>query len=146
VNAAEKVKVEVSAESDRKAVTAAVEAFGAALNRGDYAAAVEMMTGDAVYWPDASPEIGKADSLAAYDRLAAYRVKASFPIKEILVSGDLALVIAHEYFRLEPKAGGAAIEINGRRAFSVWQRQADGRWKSSRGMTNWPAPQTPPTR
>lgn len=128
-------------EADRKDVADAVEAFGAALNRGDYSAAVDMMTDDAVYWPDAAAEIGKADALAAYDRLAGYRVRASFPIKEILLSGDLALVVAHEYFRLEPRAGGDPIEINGRRAFSVWQRQADGRWKNSRGMTNWPSPQ-----
>ena len=134
----------MSAETDRKAVAAAMDAFAAALNRGDFEGAVGMMTDDARYWPDASPEMsGKASALAAYARLEPYRVHAAFSTEEILVGGDLALAIGREHFRLEPKAGGDALTIDGRRGYSVWRRQPDGSWKNCRGMTNWDAPRPP---
>jgi len=128
------------AESDETAVAAAIVAFGEALNRGDYGAAVDMMTDDARFWPVDSPEMaGKARAREAYAGLARFRLHARFDVDEILVSGDLAVVLAFENFRLEPKDGGPAVEIVNRRAFSIWRRE-EGRWKSARGMTNWAAP------
>ena len=124
----------------REEVTAAIDAFSRALNAADYEAAVEMMTDDARFWPVDSPEMaGKARARAAYAALAGYRVQARFDVDEILVSGDLAVVLALENFRLEPKSGGAPLEIRNRRAFSIWRRDG-GVWKSARGMTNWAAP------
>ena len=129
-------------ESDEAAVAAAIVAFGEALNRGDYHAAVDMMTDDARFWPVDSPEMaGKARAREAYAALARFRLHARFDVDEILVSGDLAVVLAFENFRLVPKDGSPPVEIAKRRAFSVWRRE-EGRWKSARGMTNWPAPQT----
>lgn len=134
----------MSAESDRRAVADAIEGLAAALNRADYDAAVAMMSDDAVFWPDAAPEMaGKAAARAAYDRLAGYRLTASFSIAEILVSGDLALARGFEHFRVEPPGEGEPVEIDGRRGFSVWRRETDGSWKNIRGMTNWPAPRAP---
>lgn len=128
-------------------VASAIDAFAAALNRGDWAAAVELMTDDARYWPDASPEMsGRRAALDAYARLDGFRTHARFETDEILVGGDLALAIGREYFRLEPRAGGEAVTIDGRRAFSVWRRQADGSWRNSHGMTNWPSPRPPAPR
>lgn len=123
------------------AVRAAIVAFGQALERGDFAGAVEMLSEDAVFWSDAAPETrGKEPIRAAFARLAGFTVRARFDVEEVLVGGDLALVRGIEFFRLEPKAGGEAVVVDGRRAFSVWQRAADGVWRNTRGMTNWPAP------
>ncbi len=134
--------------NDRRAIAGAVQAFGDALNRQDFAAALALVTDDAVFWPDAAPETRGKDSMAAaYERLAGFVMHASFDIEEILQSGDVALVRGIEHFRLEPRAGGEAIVLDGRRAFSVWQRQSDGSWKNTRGMTNWAAPRpAPPAR
>lgn len=130
----------MSVSSDRDAVVAAMQAFSEALNRGDYAAVLEMIRPDSVFWPDAAPEIrGREPIRAAYDRLAPFQMKASFELEEVVVSGELALVRFFEHFRLEPRAGGDAITIDGRRAFSIWQRSPDGRWLNTHGMTNWPA-------
>ncbi|MEO8502611.1 MAG: nuclear transport factor 2 family protein [Acidobacteriota bacterium] len=129
--------------TDRDALRAAFEAFGEALNRGDYEAVVSMIAEDAAFWPDAAPATrGREPIRAAYERLAGYTLRASFDIEEIVVSGDLGLVRGFEHFRLEPRAGGEAITIEGRRAFSVWQRNRDGLWKNTHGMTNWAASQT----
>ena len=129
------------AGTSREEVAAAIQAFSRALNAGDYDAVVAMMTDDARFWPVDSPEMkGKARAREAYAALSGYRLQASFDVDEILVGGDLAVVLAFENFRLEPKGGGAPVEIRKRRAFSIWRREA-GVWKSARGMTNWPAPQ-----
>jgi len=126
---------------DRQEIVAAIDAFTRALNSADYEAVVAMMTDDARFWPVDSPEMaGKERARAAYAALEGYRVEARFDVDEVLVSGDLAVVLALENFRLEPKSGGKPIEIRNRRAFSVWRRDG-GVWKSARGMTNWAAPQ-----
>ncbi len=131
-------------ETDREAIVRTIRAFADALNRADYAAAVAMMTDDAVFWSaDAEATTGKAPIVAAYERLAPYRLTASFDVEEILVGGDLAVMRGYENFRLEPKAGGDAIELKGRRAFSFLRRQTGGSWKFARGMTNWSSPQRP---
>jgi uncharacterized protein (TIGR02246 family) len=125
----------------REEVVAAIDAFSRALNAADYEGVVGMMTDDARFWPVDSAEMaGKERARAAYAALEGFRVHARFDVDEVLVSGDLAVVLALEYFRLEPKGGGAPLEIRGRRAFSVWRRDG-GVWKSARGMTNWAAPQ-----
>ena len=132
---------EGSVSKSREEVAAAIDAFGRALNAADYEAVVGMMTDDARFWPVDSPEMaGKARARAAYAALEGFRLHARFDVDEILVSGDLAVVLALETFRLEPRSGGTPIEIRNRRAFSVWRRDG-GVWKSARGMTNWPAPQ-----
>lgn len=134
--------MEEDALKSRDEVATAIDAFSRALNNGDYDAVVAMMTDDARFWPVDSPEMkGKARAREAYAALSGYRLQASFDVDEILVGGDLAVVLALENFRLEPKAGGAPVEIGKRRAFSIWRREA-GVWKSARGMTNWAAPQT----
>ena len=132
-----------AAPSDAKSrdeVVAAIDAFTRALNGADDEGVVGMMTDDARFWPVDSPEMaGKERARAAYAALEGYRVHARFDVDEVLVSGNLAVVLALENFRLEPKSGGSPIEIRGRRAFSVWRREG-GVWKSARGMTNWAAP------
>ena len=133
--------MEEDAKKSRDEVAAAIDAFSRALNSGDYDAVVAMMTDDARFWPVDSPEMkGKARAREAYAALSGYRLQASFDVDEILVGGDLAVVLAFENFRLEPKGGGAPVEIRNRRAFSIWRREG-GVWKSARGMTNWAAPQ-----
>jgi uncharacterized protein (TIGR02246 family) len=127
-------------KESREEVAAAIDAFTRALNAGDYDGVVAMMTDDARFWPVDSPEMkGKARAREAYAALSGYRLQASFDVDEILVEGDLAVVLAFENFHLEPKGGGAPVEIRKRRAFSIWRRE-EGVWKSARGMTNWAAP------
>lgn len=124
----------------REEVLAAIDAFSRALNAADYDAVVGMMTDDARFWPADSPEMaGRTQAREAYAALGGYRIEARFDVDEILVSGDLAVALAFENFRLVPKNGGAPIEIRNRRAFSIWRRD-EGVWKSARGMTNWAAP------
>ena len=132
----------VSVEAEERAVRAALAAFIAAVNRQDFAAVVEMVTDDAVFWTADYPALEGRDAVrAAYAGLAAYRVHQEFRLEELHVSGDWAFARGYEDFTLEPKDGkGERLEMKGRRAISILRRQSDGSWKTARGMTNFDTP------
>jgi len=132
----------VTTASEEDAVRRALAAFLDAVNRADYAAVIEMITDDAVFWTaDAPATRGKAALEAAYDGLAAYTVHQDFEIEELQVCGDWAFVRGYESFTLDPRDGkGQRLEIKRRRAISILRRQPDGSWKTARGMTNYDAP------
>ena len=132
-----------SMPEEEEAVRAALQAFGDAVNRGDYDAVLDMITDDAVFWTANYPEMkGKAALQAAYDGLSAYRVHQDFEVEEIQVCGDWAFARGYENFTLDPKSGqGPRLEIKRRRAISILRRQPDGAWKTARGMTNYDSPQ-----
>ena len=65
----------VSVENEERAVRAALAAFLDAVNRQDFAAVVDMLTDDAVFWTADYPALeGKAAVRAAYAALTGYRV------------------------------------------------------------------------
>lgn len=133
----------MSVQSDEASVRAALKSFTEAVSRGDYAAVLEMISDDAVFWTANYPEMkGKAALKAAYDGLAAYRVHQELEIEELQVCGEWAFVRGYENFTLDPKDGkGQRLDIKRRRAISILRRQPDGTWKTARGMTNSDAPQ-----
>jgi uncharacterized protein (TIGR02246 family) len=133
----------MSVPKDEASVRAALKAFADAVSREDYAAVLDMITDDAVFWTANYPEMkGKAALKAAYEGLAAYRVHQEFEIEELQVCGEWAFVRGYENFTLDPKDGkGQRLEIKHRRAISILRRQPDGAWKTARGMTNYDAPQ-----
>jgi uncharacterized protein (TIGR02246 family) len=136
-------EVAVAIGTEEQAVARTLKAFGDAVSREDYAAVLDMITDDAVFWTANYPAIqGKAALKAAYDGLAAYRVHQDFEIEELQVCGEWAFVRGYENFTLDPKDGkGPRVEIKRRRAISILRRQQDGTWKTARGMTNYDAPQ-----
>ena len=146
--AANSKEVAVSVETDERAVRAALAAFLDAVNRQDFAAVVDMVTEDAVFWTADYPAIEGRDALrAAYSRLGDYRVHQEFRLEELHVSGDWAFARGYEDFVLEPKDGkGERLEMKGRRAISILRRQSDGSWKTARGMTNFDSTSRPTPR
>ena len=132
--------------SEEESVRRTLKALTDAVSRGDYAAVLDGITDDAVFWTANAPAIeGKAALKAAYDGLCAYRIRQDFEIEELQICGEWAFVRGYESFALDPKDGkGQRLEIKRRRAISILRRQADGAWKTARGMTNYDAPQPPP--
>jgi uncharacterized protein (TIGR02246 family) len=133
---------------EEDAIRKTLKAFTDAVSREDYAAVLDMITDDAVFWTANYPALkGKAAMKAAYDGLAAYRVHQEFDVEEIQVCGEWAFVRGYENFTLDPKdLNGKRLEIKGRRAISILRRQPDGSWKTARGMTNYDSPQPAPTQ
>ena len=135
----------VTLEKDERAVRAALAAFTDAVNRQDFAAVVDMVTDDAVFWTADAPALeGKAALRAAYAGLAAYRMHLAFRVAELQVCGDWAFARGYEDITLEPKEGkGERLEVKGRRAISILRRESDGSWKTARGMTNFDSASRP---
>ena len=134
-----------SAAREEESVRQALRAFTDAVSREDYAAVLERVTDDAVFWTADAPAIqGKEALRAAYAGLAPYRVRQEFEIEELQVCGEWAFVRGYESFTLDPKDGKSPrLEIKRRRAISILRRQPDGTWKTARGMTNYDAPRPP---
>ena len=135
----------MSVEADERAVRAAIGSFLDAVNRQDFEAVLAMVTDDAVFWTADAPALeGKAAIRAAYAGLAPYHFHQEFRIEELQVCGEWAFVRGYEDFVLEPKDGkGSRLEMKGRRAISILRRDADGVWKTARGMTNFDSPMRP---
>ncbi len=136
----------MSISSEEEAVRRTLKAFTDAVSRGDYAAVLDGITDDAVFWTANAPAIeGKAALKAAYEGLSGYQIRQEFEIEELQLCGEWAFVRGYDSFTLDPKDGkGQRLEIKRRRALSILRRQPDGAWKTARGMTNYDAPQPPP--
>lgn len=135
-------EVAVSVQKDEESIRKTLKAFAEAVSCQDYAAVLDMITDDAIFWTANYLAIeGKAALKAAYEGLAAYKVHQEFEVEELQVCGDWAFVRGYESFTLDPKDGrGERVEIKRRRAISIFRRQPDGSWKTARGMTNYDAP------
>src|SRR5262245_31313650 len=141
-------EVAMPVETDERGVRAAIESLLEAVNRQDFEAVLDMVTDDAVFWTADAPAIeGKAALRAAYAGLTPYRVHQEFRLEELQMCGEWAFVRGYEDFVLEPKDGRVnRLEMKGRRAFSILRRDADGVWKTARGMTNFDSPNRPGSR
>lgn len=96
----------------------------------------ELVTDDYEAWSHAAAPLQGPDAVvAAMDvALRQYRIAQSFHPVEAVIVGDWAFERGIEKVRLTPHAGGAEHLIE-RRAFLVYRRGADGRWRFARGIT-----------
>ena len=110
-----------------------------ALRRGDARAAAALVTPDAEFWThDAPPTRGRDALVAAFDGVfAAYEMDQEFTVEETIACGEWTLLRGMERNVLTEKKSGKRTEIR-QRAFSVLHRDADGRWRFARGITNRP--------
>ena len=123
----------VSAQEDAQAEEAVRNAFGqlmTAIDEGDMGTIRSLYSDDAVRIP---PGEEVKDDLATFlsemeTTLSENEVSAEAQIRELHVSGSLAIVFATYQDRLTPKVGGETQEEAGRWA-SVWLRGEDGRWR-----------------
>ena len=122
-------------ETERAAVSAAMDAYVASHRTNDAAAIMGFWTGDALYMAVGTPTIrGHAalDSLVR-SNLAAMRVTdITVRVDETTVDGDLAVQVGTYSETLQPTQGAAQV-ASGRFLF-VWRRQADGSWKIAQGV------------
>jgi uncharacterized protein (TIGR02246 family) len=122
-------------ETDRAAVSAAMDAYITAHRTNDAAAILGFWTSDGVAMFVGMPTIRGQVALDSLFRsyLAAMRI-TDFTVRtdETTVEGDLAVQLGTFSETLQPRQGAAQV-VRGRFLF-VWRRQADGTWKIARGM------------
>jgi len=120
-----------SAGQAEAAIRDALAAWERAFNAGDADKVCGLFAGELRYDYRGHPERGFDDICALLqrslsDRTTQYRY--SHAIKEILVSGDLAVVRLIWTLEVKP-AGGATATISQEPGMDIFRRQADGSWK-----------------
>ena len=134
-------------DADRTAIRAVIDSFTTAVKNGNFAAAASYYSEDGVIMPPNAPAVeGRAGIQNNFEMLG--RVGAfSQPIVEIEGVGDLAYARLNFDLTLTPPNTTAPMNDKGK-VLIVMRKQADGKWRTTRGMFNsdLPMPGSPPTK
>lgn len=124
-------------DAARTAIAELHAAWVRAIEEGDAAALGDLVTEDYEVWANgALPLTGRVAVRAAMaGALERYAVAPAFDSQELIVAGDWAFERGIERMRVTPKTGGD-VQERAQRALFVMRRDADGRWRYARGMTN----------
>lgn len=119
-----------------KAIRDALTRWTADFNARDASRICDLFAPDLRYDFRGTPERDYAAMCSALQRALGDRSKTliySFDIKEIIVSGDMAIVRLVWTSKLSPSGSGPAIETR-EPGLDVFRRQPDGQWRISRYM------------
>ena len=134
-------------DADRTAIRAAVDSFTSAVKAGDYAAAASWYTVDAVFMAPNAPAVeGRPaiqKTLESFGKVSAF----SQPVVEVDGEGDLSYARVNFDLTLTPPNATAPMTDKGK-VLIVMRKEADGKWRTSRGIFNsdLPMPGAPPSK
>lgn len=113
------------------------EEWKAAGRRGDAEAMAALVTEDAEFWSHGQPAMrGRELVLQSFRGVFAdYEVSQEWETLERITFGDWTLDRGIERNVVIKKSDGTRIEGT-QRGFTVLKREADGRWRFARGITN----------
>ncbi len=104
-----------------------------ASNRGDWKEAVKIWAPDLIGWYPGMPDDTFARESENAAKGGAPRTRYELEIKEVMISGSLAVVRDVWTFSTIGKAGEQTVERV--KSFEVWRRQSDGAWKIARWIS-----------
>ena len=104
----------------------------AAVNAGDLARLLTLMTDDAVFLNPGQAPFGRdgfsSNFAAAHQRV---RIDCSSELAEVVVVGEVAYTHSRDVLSVTRHAGGEATRLAGHR-LTVYRKQPDGRWLLTR--------------
>lgn len=118
--------------SDEQAVRALHATWIDAVNAGDLARLLGLMTDDAVFLGPGRKPVGRAafaDGFTAAHQQSPLRCVSE--LQDVVVAGDVAYTVCRDSLDVRSRAGGAASALAGHR-MSIYRRQPDGRWLLAR--------------
>lgn len=120
------------AHADDRAVREVHARWIDAVNGGDLAGLLGLMTQDAVFLNPGREPVGR-DAFpegfsGAHERAGIHCVSE---LQDVVVAADVAYTLSRDSLRMAPHAGGSALELAGDR-LTVYRRQPDGRWLLAR--------------
>ena len=124
--------------ADKAAVAKVHDVLEGAYRTSDCVAMVSVAANDAVFEPPNTPSAKGVDAIRAWclPLYAQMKTKSlTVSNKEIDVSGDLAVDRGDYDWVLTPVKGGADVRSVGRYV-TIWHRQPDGSWKTTRLIWN----------
>ena len=103
-----------------------------AVNAGDLARLLTLMTDDAVFLGPGQAPFGRdefsANFSAAHQRI---RIRCTSELEEVVVVGEVAYTWSRDVLSVTPRAGGEATRLAGYR-MSVYREREKGRWLLAR--------------
>ena len=103
-----------------------------AVNAGDLACLLALMTDDVVLLNPGQEPVGRegfpARFKAPHQQLL---IRCISELEEVVVVGDMAYTLCRDSLALTPRTGGPATQLAGHR-ITIYRRQSDGRWLLAR--------------
>lgn len=117
---------------DEQALRELHAAWMDAVNAGDLARLLPLMTADAVLVSPGQAPIGRDGFCAAFrGGHERFELRCTSELEEIVVAGDLAYTRCRDGLSLRPRDGAAAAALAGHR-LTVYRREEDGAWRLAR--------------
>lgn len=118
--------------ADERAIREVHFAWIDAVNAGDLARLLDLMTDDAVFLNPGQAPFGR-DGLSANFSAAHQQVRllCSSELEEVAVAGEVAYTLSRDALSVTPRVGGEATQLAGHR-ITVYRKQPDGRWLLAR--------------
>jgi uncharacterized protein (TIGR02246 family) len=107
-----------------------------AVNAGDLARLLALMTDDAVLLNPGEEPLGRAgfpDKFAGAHRQL--RIHCTSELEEVVVAGEVAYTRSRDSLTLSPREDGEAMQLAGYR-MTIYRKQPDGHWLLARDVHN----------
>jgi uncharacterized protein (TIGR02246 family) len=119
-------------EPDERAIREAHSTWIAAVNTGDCARLLSLMTDDVVFLNPGRAPVGRdgfSPGFSAAHQQA--RINCISALEEVVVVGEVAYTRCRDSLSVIPRAGGETMQLAGDR-LTVYRKQPDGRWLLAR--------------
>jgi uncharacterized protein (TIGR02246 family) len=103
-----------------------------AVNAGDLARLLTLMTDDAVFLGPGQAPRGREGFPAAFSGAhQQYRTRCISELEDVVIVGEVAYTLSRDSLSVTPRANGEAKELAGHR-ITICRKQPDGRWRLAR--------------
>jgi uncharacterized protein (TIGR02246 family) len=103
-----------------------------AVNAGDLARLLGLMTDDVVFLNPGRAPLTRKEFPAAFSTAHQHsRIRCVSELVEVVVVGDIAYTLCRDSLSVTPRMGGGATTLTGHR-LTIFRRQPDGRWLLAR--------------
>ena len=103
-----------------------------AVNAGDLARLLTLMTDDVVFLSPGQAPFGRQDFPAGFSTAhQQFQILCISELEEVVVVGEIAYTLCRDSLSMTPRAGGETTELAGHR-ITIYGKQPDGRWLLAR--------------
>jgi len=118
--------------SDERTIREAHTAWIDAVNSGDVARLLALMTDDVVFLNPGQAPFGRDKFPVGFSAAHQHsRIRCISELEDVVIVGEVAYTLRRDSLSVTPRAGGEATELAGHR-ISIYRKQPDGRWLLAR--------------
>jgi uncharacterized protein (TIGR02246 family) len=119
-------------ESDERAIREALKDRIEAVNAGNLARLLRLMTDDVVFLNPGRDPFGRDGFPGGFSAAhQQYWIRCKSDLEEVVVAGEVAYTLCRDSLSLKARSGGEATELAGHR-ITIYRKQPDARWLLAR--------------